>query len=391
MGATIRILYASERPPYPLFLGGAARCAHKLLHALTNDLGADCLAIGSSDYSAMPWTYPDKSEYQVLGVRRVALDGATGSVDCGYRIALVTDFQNSLGRVIDEFKPDVIWAQLEGAKPILELAERKRIQGIYYVHDSEFHAAELREIGNLPSHIVCSSTFLSKKVRKVIGRPTHVVYPCPETRLNVDGDPRGYIAMINPHRVKGIDTFFEIAKRLPTERFLLVESWKLTDQSLASLQMQLAEAPNVHFVRRVSDMRSIYSQTKLLLIPSLWEEGFGMVAIEAQACGIPVIASARGGLPESVGEGGLLVSDYRNPEAWVKAIWKVSNDVKTYHGLARRARRHALSEAFATGTSAEAFYKICSSKFDFRTQRSRGAGVVIRGLKGVSLFGRLFR
>jgi glycosyltransferase involved in cell wall biosynthesis len=44
-----------------------------------------------------------------------------------------------------------------------------------------------------------------------------------------------------------------------------------------------------------------------------------MVAVEAQSCGIPIIASARGGLPEAVGDGGLLIEDYRNVEAWVAA------------------------------------------------------------------------
>lgn len=155
--------------------------------------------------------------------------------------------------------------------------------------------------------------------------------------------------------MKGIDTFLAIAQRLPTESFLLLESWKLSDADLANLQARLTALPNVRFQRRVSDMRAIYRQTKLLLIPSIWEEGFGMVAIEAQSCGIPVIASARGGLPESVGDGGLLIPDYRNVDAWIEAINRILRDVAVYRDESRRALNHARSPDFAPPQLARRF------------------------------------
>ena len=110
--------------------------------------------------------------------------------------------------------------------------------------------------------------------------------------------------MINPHRVKGIDTFLEIARRLPNEKFLLVESWTLGNTELETLKSKLASLANVSFLRRVPDVQEIYRQTKLLIVPSVWEEAFGRVVIEAQSCKIPVIVSQRGGLPEAVGDGG---------------------------------------------------------------------------------------
>lgn len=374
----MRILYASERPPYPFFLGGAARCAHRLLYQLQRELRADCMAVGSSDYRTTRWSYPDPAEYEALGMLSVSPDGPGGHIDCGYPIRVFPDFVKGLGNVIDAFKPDVVWAQLEGAKPVLELARSKGVQGLFFVHDAEFDPAELQAIGDLGCHVVCSSRFLADKARKVIGRTAHVVYPCPETNFGVVGDLRGYITMINPHRVKGLQTFIEVARRMPSERFLLVESWRLTDPGLAALEEQLAGAANVRFLRRVPDMRQIYRQTKLLLVPSVWEEGFGMVAVEAQSCRIPVVASARGGLPESVGTGGLLVDDYLNADVWVAAIGEVQ-DPGRYTAFATQAARHAAGKAFTAAYSARRFHEVCSARVRPRSALFRGMRALVQG------------
>ena len=50
----------------------------------------------------------------------------------------------------------------------------------------------------------------------------------------------------------------------------------------------------------------LYREASMLVLPSL-EEGFGMTAVEAMQAGVPVIASARGALPEVVGDAGVLV------------------------------------------------------------------------------------
>ena len=84
------------------------------------------------------------------------------------------------------------------------------------------------------------------------------------------------------------------------------------------LQQKLTEYISSHNLHRNvflmgakehSQLPPIYNQFHLFVMPTLREEAFGVAAIEAQACGIPVIASNTGGIPEAVmnGKTGILV------------------------------------------------------------------------------------
>jgi glycosyltransferase involved in cell wall biosynthesis len=54
------------------------------------------------------------------------------------------------------------------------------------------------------------------------------------------------------------------------------------------------------------DPRDFYRVSRAVLMPSLWRESLGRVAIEAMANGIPVLASDRGALPETLGDAGFI-------------------------------------------------------------------------------------
>ena len=79
----------------------------------------------------------------------------------------------------------------------------------------------------------------------------------------------------------------------------------------------------VHFPGFVSDadLPALYSAAELFVYPSLYE-GFGLPALEAMACGTPVIAANRSALPEVVGKAGLLV-DPLDVAAWTEAMARV--------------------------------------------------------------------
>ena len=275
--------------------------------------------------------------------------------------------------------------------PVLQTADRLGVAGLCYVHDAEFDHDELRQIAALNCHLIASSKFLANKVYQTTGRHAQVIYPPTELYFDTTGDPGGVVTMINPHPVKGLDTIIEVARRLPDVGFLLQESWKLNHYEEASLKSRLAALPNVSFEHRVSDMRSVYRKTRLLIVPSRWEEGFGLVALEAQSCGIPVIASRRGGLPEAVGDGGLLIDDFSDVNAWVEAIDRVLSNPERYRELAERARCHAASDTFAPDTLARSLYAIVQSRPERPGRLAQSAFAARRHALNWPFVGRLIR
>ena len=103
-----------------------------------------------------------------------------------------------------------------------------------------------------------------------------------------------------------------------------------------------------------TDPRRFWGLTKIALLPSLWWENQPLVAIEAVINGIPVIGSDRGGIPETVGDGGTvlprperltpmtrIVPEAEEVEPWVEAIIRLWDDAKYYQGLSERALQEA--------------------------------------------------
>jgi glycosyltransferase involved in cell wall biosynthesis len=89
-----------------------------------------------------------------------------------------------------------------------------------------------------------------------------------------------------------------------------------------------------------------------VLFPSDWEEPFGLVMIEAMACGTPVVATPRGAVPEIVvdGETGFIVPVESYAEAAVEAIKRA--DELDRRALRRRVEERFSAEAMVTGYEA---------------------------------------
>lgn len=110
---------------------------------------------------------------------------------------------------------------------------------------------------------------------------------------------------------------------------------------LVDLAAELGIADLVRFVPPVdrSVLADWYRAADLVVVPS-HSESFGLVAIEAQACGTPVVAARVGGLPTAVGAAGVLV-DGHHPGDWATAIGSLLDDPQQRTRLSTRAAAHA--------------------------------------------------
>ncbi len=93
----------------------------------------------------------------------------------------------------------------------------------------------------------------------------------------------------------------------------------------------------MHFTGYLSDpdLAELLNASDALVFPSLWE-GFGLPAVEAMACGIPVLASRRGSLPEVVDDAGLLFEP-EDPDAIANCVIGFLRDEELRAKLARKA------------------------------------------------------
>jgi N-acetyl-alpha-D-glucosaminyl L-malate synthase BshA len=97
-----------------------------------------------------------------------------------------------------------------------------------------------------------------------------------------------------------IDVFDRVSKRIPAKLLLVGEGPELSKIQWKINAMGLAD--RVHFLGKQDDVAHVISVADLMLLPSE-KESFGLVALEAMACGVPTIGSQAGGIPELVTHG----------------------------------------------------------------------------------------
>jgi glycosyltransferase involved in cell wall biosynthesis len=102
---------------------------------------------------------------------------------------------------------------------------------------------------------------------------------------------------------------------------------------------------SVSFLGSRDDVPEILRTAQVTIVPSLWEEAFGLAAAESLAAGVPVIASRIGALPEIIDDGanGLLVPA-GDCEALANALLTLFSDPSRREGMASAARQKAERE-----------------------------------------------
>ena len=159
-----------------------------------------------------------------------------------------------------------------------------------------------------PDRYVAISQYVADRIRRYYNRVPAVVYPPVDTEFYRPAAPvadEGYYLVVSalvPY--KRVDVAIDACR-------LAGRPLKVVGHGPERRRLEALGGAHVEFLGGVSDedVRRLYQGARAVLLPG--EEDFGIVPVEAQACGRPVIALARGGTRETVldGETGVLVEE----------------------------------------------------------------------------------
>ncbi|WP_256757330.1 N-acetyl-alpha-D-glucosaminyl L-malate synthase BshA [Cohnella sp. WQ 127256] len=156
-----------------------------------------------------------------------------------------------------------------------------------------------------------------------------------------------------------VDVFAKVNAAIPSKLILVGEG-----PDLPKIQKKIQElglGHRVHFLGKQDDVAQVISLADLMLLPSE-KESFGLVALEAMACGVPTVGSVAGGIPELVqhGKTGFL-SPIGNTDDMADNALKLLTNKKLYSDF-REACLHRAHNVFCdkliTSQYEEIYYRV---------------------------------
>lgn len=285
---------------------------------------------------------------------------------------------NSLNKVLQEqireFKPDWILISTEDTShDLLQAAYDESPHNIIYLAHTQYMLPfgrlsfqpnkERTELIGKCKSIITISQYMADYIKESSGFETFVNQPPHfenDNILNVGSFSNKYVLMNNPCAVKGISILLELARLMPKVQFAVIPGWGTTPTDLKNMSAY----SNITFLKSTSDLNSLFMNASILLMPSIWEEGFGMTTIDAMSRGVPVVSSNNGGLPEAkLGTNYQIsvrpITEFKDEldenkfpivsipeqdiEPWKNAIESLLGDKKTYDKESEISRTKAMS------------------------------------------------
>lgn len=301
----MRVLFVSDHPHLPDVRGG--------LQTTTHDL---CLALCQAGVEAAVLCGRDAQ-----GEASASLTGMETDASLGYPVMRAAAPQDDLGRVAATCNANVVVVQSGTALAPMVLASlRSGRPTAVYLHNVEIHQVR----GHLVPHpsllYLANSDFTAKRWRALCGLQCAVIPPLVRAGAYLAERTGDSVLYVNPVPVKGVELMFALAARCPDLPFLVQESWQMQASFREHCRHRAHRLGNITWREPTDDMRAVYAQARMLLMPSVWEESFGRTVVEAQMNGLPVLASDRGALPQLVGDAGLALDPHAPIEEWEDAL-----------------------------------------------------------------------
>jgi glycosyltransferase involved in cell wall biosynthesis len=211
-------------------------------------------------------------------------------------------------RVCGHFRPEVLltygghWL----ARETMARARHLGVKVVFALHNFAYGEADL--FRGVDAVLLPSRTAREHYRQRLGIDSTPLPGPFDEARVLCDGRARKFLSFVNPSPEKGVFVFarlaHELGRRRPDIPLLVVEGrggkdW-LHRVGLGKV------GGNLHVMANTPDPRDFYRVTKAVLVPSLCQETLARVPVEAMLNGIPVLASRRGALTETLADAGYL-------------------------------------------------------------------------------------
>jgi glycosyltransferase involved in cell wall biosynthesis len=330
----MKILFATDHIHHPQGAGGAERSTHELCLAL-QERGHIAAVLSSMrpDGSFLSW------KNRIL--RKLQNKEFPKDTTCGYPTFRGWNM-DKIGEVVNAFTPDIVVVQSTTPGKIIDLLKKHKTPVVAYIREVERLDGLEQELKNIP--IIANSPFTAQRIQEHCGLHATPILPlveraCYETQCH----PQNAL-FVNTVPRKGLEIAFAIAKARPDIHFDFVRAWILDHSATALLHERADKCGNVCIHEPTKDMRPLYAQARLVLAPSLWEEAWGRIATEAHFNAIPVLGSDRGGLPQAIGPGGIIVPAQAPVDEWIQAFNHMWDNPSIYTSLSQAAKKYALRQ-----------------------------------------------
>ena len=165
--------------------------------------------------------------------------------------------------------------------------------------------------------------------------------------INIQNDLKVILFVGRLERLKGLDTLLEALSMIDQEKINLLVVGGLYNISEVTRLKKLCNEFNllekVHFIGSINrtDLKYYYNSSDICVLPSYYES-FGLSALEAAACGVPVVASKKGGLSSIVidKKTGYLLQ-WRCPGPFVEKLEILLQSKDLRKSMGKNARQHA--------------------------------------------------
>jgi glycosyltransferase involved in cell wall biosynthesis len=280
----------------------------------------------------------------------------------GYPTLRSSHPETVLPGVLQSLRPDVMIVGGYHAETVgwteRILTRAARLPTLLHLHD--FASAPLAADAGLQiDAVVAVSRFVAEQVEGS-GVSVACIPPAVERGRYRVRSSRRVALFINPVPQKGVEMALALARARPDIPFAFTRCWYLAPEALSCLRSKARRLGNVELRPAVKEPAQLYGDAKLLLVPSAYPEAWARVAPEAQMSAIPVLAADTGGLPEAVGDGGILVDSRAGVEDWAKALaglWDDDSGYERYVALAERAGRRGDVSPAAVGDRFESLLR----------------------------------